>query len=489
MRRPPDGLGPIVTLDRRLRRPLHRQLYDGYREAILDGRLRPGQRLPSTRTLAQDLQISRIPAIMAFEQLLAEGYLESRVGAGSFVSAALPDQPPVDGNRKTGPQARRAGPRRVPASRFLPSSEPWLALRGPFRASHPAFDEFPAELWARLVARHARRLSPRQMAYGDPMGLPALREALATHLRTVRSATCTPEQIMIVSGSQQALALAAQSLLEPGDAVWLEEPGYGGARDALTLASTRIVAVPVDQDGLDVAAGIARAPDARAAYVTPSHQYPLGVIMSAPRRLQLLDWARRRGAWLFEDDYDSEYRYEGQPLASLYGLDGDARVLYVGTFSKVLFPALRMGYLVIPRDLVERFRRFRGAMDISTALLYQAVLADFIREGHFARHLRRMRGIYAERRRALEAALVRELGAVVRVVGDRAGMHLVILLSRDTRDHDIAVRAAGRGLSVIPLSSCYTGRATERGLVLGYGSTRLGEITDAVRRLKFVLRA
>ena len=488
MKRAPEGLGPIVTLDRRLRRPLHRQLYDGYREAILDGRLRPGQRLPSTRILADELHISRIPAVMAFDQLLAEGYVESFVGAGTFVSAALPDQRPTQAGRNSPSAAHRAGPRRVPPSRFQAPAEPWLELRGPFRASHPAFDEFPAELWARLVARHARRLSPRHMAYGDPMGLPALREALATHLGTVRSVSCVPEQIMIVNGSQQALALAAQALLSAGDEVWLEEPGYGGARDALTLAGARIVPVPVDRDGLDVEAGMARARDARAAYVTPSHQYPLGMIMSASRRLQLLEWARRRGAWLFEDDYDSEYRYDGQPLSSLYGLDTDARVLYVGTFSKILFPALRIGYLVIPRDLVARLRRFRGAMDISTALLYQAVLADFIREGHFARHLRRMRGIYAERRLALEAALARELGAEPRVVGEHAGMHLVVMLPEGARDHEIALGAARRGISAIPLSSCYAGRRTERGLVLGYGSTHLSEIPDAVRRLKAVLR-
>jgi GntR family transcriptional regulator/MocR family aminotransferase len=211
------------------------------------------------------------------------------------------------------------------------------------------------------------------------------------------------------------------------------------------------------------------------------------MIMSAARRLQLLEWARRHGAWLFEDDYDSEYRYDGQPLASLHGLDTDARVLYIGTFSKILFPALRIGYLVVPRDLVARLKRFRGAMDISTAALYQAVLADFIREGHFARHLRRMRGIYAERRRALEAALTRELGTERRVVGEHAGMHLAVMLPSNARDHDIALRAARRGISVIPLSSCYTGRPVARGLVLGYGSTRLAEIPDAVRQLKSVL--
>jgi GntR family transcriptional regulator/MocR family aminotransferase len=478
MKRPPEGLGPVVALDRRLARPLHRQLYDGYRDAILDGRLRPGQRLPSTRSLAHDLRVSRIPVVMAFEQLVAEGYLESRVGAGTFVSTALPVPASV--------QPRRPRPRLLPPDRLPPRLEPRLDLRGPFRVGQPALDEFPAVLWARLIARHARRMTRRLMTYEDPMGVPALREALAAHLGTVRSVACSPEQILIVSGSQQALALAAQVLIEPGDAAWLEEPGYGGARDALLLAGARIVPVPVDSEGLDVAEGIARASDARVAYTTPSHQYPLGVIMSAPRRLQLLDWARRRGAWLLEDDYDSEYRYDGPPLASLHHLDDDARVIYVGTFSKILFPAVRVGYLVIPPDLVGRFRRLREAMDVFPAPLHQAALAELIRDGHFARHLRRMRGIYAERRRALEGALERELPAL-RVVGHHAGMHLVVMLSPDVRDRDVAARAARRGISVIPLSSCYGGRRARYGLMLGYGSTRLAEIPDAVRRLKAAL--
>jgi GntR family transcriptional regulator/MocR family aminotransferase len=377
----------------------------------------------------------------------------------------------------------------VPPTRLPARSEPWFDLRGPFRLAQPAFDEFPTELWARLVARHARRSSLRQLAYGDPMGLLALREALAEHLRTFRSVTCSPEQIMIVSGSQQALALAGQALLVPGDPVWLEEPGYPGARDALRLAAARIVPVPVDEEGLDVAAGERLCPDARAAYVTPSHQYPLGVIMTAARRLQLLDWARRRGAWIIEDDYDSEVRYGGEPLVSLHGLDGDARVLYVGTFSKILFPALRVGYLVLPADLAPRFRSFRDAMDIFPASLYQSVLAELVREGHFVRHLRRMRRVYAERRRALEAAIREELGADARVVGDQAGFHLVVLLPPGVRDREVATRAARAGVSVVPLSTCYAGKRSRPGLVLGFGSTRPGEMREALRKLRPLLRA
>jgi GntR family transcriptional regulator/MocR family aminotransferase len=369
------------------------------------------------------------------------------------------------------------------------ADEPWLDSAGPFRAAQPALDEFPADVWAHLVARRSRMLSRQQMMYGDAMGLAALREVLADHLRTVRSVRCTADQIMIVSGSQQALAVAARALVSPGDEVWMEEPGFSGARDALVLAGARLVSVPVDDHGLDVAAGIARRPTVSAAYVTPSHQYPLGVIMSAPRRLQLLDWARRRGAWVLEDDYDSEYRYDNQPIASLQGLDTDQRVVYIGTFSKVLFPALRVGYLVIPPDLVARFGRVRAAMDNSPAPLYQAVLHDFLRDGHFARHFRRMRAIYAERRRALVGAIESELGDAVRITGDRAGMHLVVMLPSGARDREIAVRASRQGISVIPLSSCYASPGRVRpGLLLGYGTTRVSEIPDAVRRLRAVLR-
>ncbi|HUJ61935.1 MAG TPA: PLP-dependent aminotransferase family protein [Kofleriaceae bacterium] len=481
MKRPPDGLGPIVPLDRRLARPLHRQLYDGYREAILDGRLRPGQRLPSTRSLARDLRISRMPVVLAFEQLVAEGYVESRVGAGSYVSALHAGSAP--------PAAAppRPGRRRLPRAALPELAEPWLDSWGPLRVGQLGLEQFPADVWGRLVARRSRVLPRRQLMYGDAMGYPPLREVLADHLRTVRSVRCTADQIMIVSGSQQALALAGRALLAPGDPVWIEEPGFPGARDALILAGARPVAVPTDADGLDVAAGIARCDRARAVYVTPSHQYPLGSIMSAPRRLQLLDWARRRGAWLIEDDYDSEYRYDNQPIASLQGLDDDRRVIYVGTFSKVMFPALRVGYAVLPLDLVTRFRRVRGALDNFPAPLYQAALYDFIRAGHFARHIRRMRGIYAERRALLVATIERELPEVT-IVGDRAGLHLVIVLPRGLDDRAIATRAARRGLSVIPLSSCFAGARARSGLLLGYGATDATAIPDAVRRLAAIVR-
>jgi GntR family transcriptional regulator/MocR family aminotransferase len=325
------------------------------------------------------------------------------------------------------------------------------------------------------------------MKYGDPMGHRPFREAVAEYLRTARAARCEADQIMVVSGSQQALSLTARVLIDPGSPVWVEEPGYGGARDVLRLRSARLIPVPVDEEGLNVSAGIERCPEASAAYVTPSHQYPLGMVMSASRRLHLLDWAQRNGSWIIEDDYDSEYRYESLPIASLQGLDRDSRVLYVGTFSKVLFPALRLGYLVIPADLVARFVAVRDATDIFPPTFAQAVLADFIREGHFARHLRRTRALYRERRGALVDAIRDQLGDTLRVVGDEAGMHLVASLSKGTNDRDVSVRAARQGLWVIPLSPCYIGKASRQGFVLGFGGTSAPEILIGVRRLRAAL--
>jgi GntR family transcriptional regulator/MocR family aminotransferase len=325
------------------------------------------------------------------------------------------------------------------------------------------------------------------MNYGDPLGHAPFREAVAAYLRTARAVRCEADQVMVVSGSQQALSLTARVLVDPGDPVWVEEPGYGGARDVLRLRNARLVPVPVDEEGLSVSAGAERCPEARAAYVTPSHQYPLGMVMSVSRRLQLLDWARKHGSWVIEDDYDSEFRYESLPIASLQGLDLDSRVLYVGTFSKVLFPALRIGYIVIPSDLVARFVAVRNATDIFPPTFAQAVLTDFIREGHFARHLRRTRELYRERRGALVDAIREQLGDKAIAVGDEAGMHLVASLSRGSNDHDVSVRAARQGLWVMPLSHCYVGKARRQGLVLGFGGTSVPEISNGVRRLRTVL--
>jgi GntR family transcriptional regulator/MocR family aminotransferase len=330
-------------------------------------------------------------------------------------------------------------------------------------------------------------MDAKSFHYGDRMGLKALRETIAAYLRTARSLRCEAEQIMIVSGSQQALEISARVLLDPGSRVWVEEPGYGLARNVLALAGCRLVPVPVDMEGLDVAAGIKQCRKARAAVVTPSHQFPLGATMSARRRFQLLEWAQTTGSWIIEDDYDSEYRYESHPIASLQGLDANARVIYIGTFSKVLFPSLRLGYVVIPSDLVDRFLAIRRAMDLGPPSFYQEVLTDLINEGHFARHIRRMRSLYRERRTALVDSIGKELGSRIEVLGDEAGMHLTVTLPSGSCDVEIAERAARQNLWLWPLSPSYLGEVSRSGFILGFGSAPVAEIPRAVRKLRNLL--
>jgi GntR family transcriptional regulator / MocR family aminotransferase len=489
----PPGIVPVISIDRRSAAPLYRQLYEGFREAILERRLRAGQRMPSTRSLAVELGISRLPILGAYEQLVAEGYFRSGIGSGTFVASFLPAEgrtPEREPLQR--PIPARGGRRLVPRETdFLLTSEtaPWLRGWGAFRVSEPAVNRFPHEIWSRILGRRGRsaRRDPRSMNYGDAMGDRPFREAVAEYLRTARAVRCEADQVMAVSGSQQALSLIARVLIDPGSPVWVEEPGYGGARDVLRLRSAQLIPVPVDEEGLSVSAGIKACRQARAAYVTPSHQYPLGMLMSAPRRLQLLDWAQRNGSWIIEDDYDSEYRYESLPIASLQGLDRDSRVIYVGTFSKVLFPALRLGYLVIPADLVARFIAVRDATDIFPPTFAQSVLADFIRDGHFARHLRRMRTLYRERRAYLVDAIRTQLGGMLRVFGDEAGMHLAASLSRGYNDYEVSVRAARQGLWAMPLSRCYIRKASLQGFVLGFGGSDVDGIARGVRRLREVL--
>jgi GntR family transcriptional regulator/MocR family aminotransferase len=488
VRRTPVGILPVIEIDRRAAAPLYRQLYDGYRQAILDRRLRAGQRLPSTRSLAGELRISRIPVLNAFEQLLAEGYFESRVGSGTFVAQSLPDAA-VRPHSRAAPglssgssRARRIG--RCASALVREAPGRWFGGPGAFNVGQPPVDRFPLKVWHRLVTRHSRRFDPALLHYGPAMGLLRLREQIAAYLRTARAVRCEADQIMIVSGSQQALDLTARALVDPGAAVWLEEPGYFGARKAFTMAGARIVPVRVDDDGLDVEAGIRRCPRARAAFVTPSHQFPLGVTMSAARRLRLLDWARRSGAWIIEDDYDSEYRFGNLPIPALQGLDRDSRVIYFGTFTKLLFPSLRLGYVVLPRDLVAPFEAVRASMDLFTHTLHQAVLADFIEEGHFERHIRRTRLLCRERRTALVEALREHFGTTLAIRGDEAGMFLAAVLPEGVPDREIAQRAVERGLRVYPLSRCHLTKPGQTGFVLGYGGIGRGEIAAGVRRLR-----
>jgi len=486
------GVLAVVAVDRDSTTPLHRQIYDGYRDAILRGDLRPGQQLPSSRTLATEIGISRFPILDAYAQLLTEGYFESRTGAGTFVSASLPDQLTSVRQSTEGSAHIDSGPRTVSRRTALrpPFTEtPWRNGWGAFGVHQPALDRFPFRTWASLVTRHS--LSPRAHAihHVDPLGSEQFRNVISTYLKVSRGVRCDPRQIMIVSGSQQALDITSRVLLDAGDPVWMEEPGYQLTRAVLLGAGCRLVPVPVDREGMDVAAGIRQSRKARAAFVTPSHQYPFGSTMSASRRLQLLNWAHSSGAWIIEDDYDSEYRYGSMPIASLQGLDRNSRVIYIGTFSKVLFASLRVGYIVVPPDLVDRFITVRISMDIFPPYLHQEVLTDFINEGHFARHIRKMRLLYSERRSTLVSCIRDEFGDELQVHGAEAGMHITVTLPEGLQDVEIAGRAAGDRVWLWPLSPSYLGKKKRQGFVLGFGSAPVEQIPKAVRTLRAILSA
>jgi GntR family transcriptional regulator/MocR family aminotransferase len=490
-RRPAPPAALLLPLDPRAPTPLYRQLYGSLRAAILGGGVPAGARLPSTRLLADELGVSRNTVLLAFDQLRAEGYLEGAARSGTRVARALPSgRAPGAGMRPGLAAARMPQPLSARGRAILECPIPFLARGGspprPFRAGVPALDEFPRALWARLTARRWRR--PPVLGYGDVSGFGPLREAIAEYVRAGRGARCTADQILVVSGSQQGVDLAARLLLDPGDTVWMEDPGYAGARTALLAAGARLEPVPVDRDGLVVEAGRARAPWARMAYVSPSHQFPLGVTMSAARRLALLRWAAESGAWVLEDDYDSEFRYDARPLACLQGMDQDARVVYVGTFSKTIVPAIRLGYLVVPDGLIDAFRAARAAADRHSPTVDQAVLADFLVEGHFTRHVRRMRRLYAERQDALIEAIRERLPHRLEVTPSAAGMHLVGWLGEGESDVEASERAAAAGVEASALSRYAVRPPLRGGLLLGWAGHSPGAIREAAGRLARALR-
>jgi GntR family transcriptional regulator/MocR family aminotransferase len=461
-----------LSLDRQDTQPAYRQIYQRLRDAILAGDLAPGARLPSTRSLASQLATARGTVSFAYELLAGEGYILARGAAGTIVDPEL-------GARRRGARGP-AMPRRA-----APPATPAPAAPLPFQMGLPALDAFPRKLWSRLAARRARGLAAGALAYQDPAGAPALRRALVAYLGIARGIACRAEQIFVTAGFQGALGLIAQTLLRRDDQVWIEDPGYFLARQALALAGARLVPVPVDRDGLDVAAGIARAGAARFAVVTPAHQAPLGVMLALPRRLALLAWAARAGAWIIEDDYDSEFRYRGRPLPALKSLDERGRVVYAGTFSKVLFPGLRLGYLVVPDPLVERFALACALLQPQAAPLPQAIAAEFITEGHFARHIRRMRQLYADRRAALVAALRAQLALAID--SPPGGMHVLARLPAGTDDQALAARARDAGLAPSALSAAAIEAACGAGLLLSFTNIAATDATRAVRRLGRVL--
>src|SRR5262245_61770433 len=484
-----------LGLDRASGVPFYRQIYDGVREAILSGRLRPGARLPSTRVLASDLETSRNTVLAAFGQLLAEGYLEGRVGAGTTVAGTPPETLLRARPEATGPGRPGRRPRLSRRGALLVGRRGGLATRAfaarPFRPGLPGLDAFPFDLWTRLLARRWRRVPRQLLDYGEPAGYAPLREAIAAYLGEARAVRCEAAQVIVVTGAQQAVDLAARVLLDPGDTAWVEDPGYPGARGALVAAGIRLAPIAVDAEGLDVRRGARGAPRARLVYVTPSHQYPLGGTMTLNRRLALLEWASRSGAWILEDDYDSEYRYAGRPLAALQGLDTAGRVIYAGTFSKVLFPALRLGYLVVPPDLVDAFVAARALADRHSPSVTQAALADFIDGGHFARHVRRTRALYAERQAALLRAARRTLGGRLEVLPAEAGMHLMGWLPEGIDDRAAARAALAHGVDAPPLADYRArpaGRGVRGGLMLGYAAYTPREIEEACERLAAALR-
>ena len=469
-----DSLLIDLNLDRAGAQPLNEQLYKGIKGLILAGVLRPGARLPASRILARELEVSRNTVLAAFDQLLAEGFTEARPGAGTRVSADLPD---LSGDLRAAGQVPddAADPPPLPArvldlmSRHMPGP----GVLRPFLPGLPDVSAFPFDEWGRSVGRFWRRPPMGLLDDRDSRGHEPLRRAIADYLVAVRGAKCSADQIIITSGAQQGIDLCVRTLLEPGAPVVMENPGYRGLISAFSSAGAKVAQVPVDEEGLDIARARALVPRPRLLAVTPSHQFPLGSTMSLARRLDLLAWARDAGFWVLEDDYDSEYRYRGRPLAALQGLDGGGRVIYVGTFSKVMFPALRLGYLAVPEPLVDAFVRLRGAVDDFPALAMQPVLAEFMDSGRFGAHVRRMRQIYGERQAVLRDELVRRFAGRFEVPDDDAGMHLTVILASDgtapgIADGAITREAAALGITARALSGYYDGTAKRHGLVLGY---------------------
>jgi GntR family transcriptional regulator/MocR family aminotransferase len=490
----PDGIGP-----------LYQQIYRAIRDAILAGALAPGERVPSTRTLMEQLRVSRNTVVMAYEQLLGEGYLDARVGAaGTVVASTLPQDAFGLSTSKTArppvarPRLAVAGERIVRGARAtseslgIPAltwelSPPRIAYD--FRPGKAAFADVPYARWCRLLGSRARRARLRDLDYGPPQGRLELRDAIANRLRRLRGIDVSPDRIVIVNGTQQALDLICRVLVDPGDRVVIEEPHYTGARSAFACAGAELVPATVDHNGIQVPKVTAKRRAVRLAYVTPSHQFPTGVVMPVARRLELLNWATHQQAFVVEDDYDSEYRYDGPPLQALAGLDRDGRVIYVGTFSKILFPALRLGYLVLPESLVESITAVKANGDTGTAALEQLTLADFISEGHFDRHLRRTNISNAARRNALVDAIRKEFGDRAEVYGANTGLHLLVWLKnkRGGMIDDVFQKALTAGVGLFPVDAFYLKPPPRTGVVLGYAPLREREIREGIRRLAAAL--
>lgn len=456
------------------------------RQSILTGALPMGSRLPPTRALAHELGVARQTVVLAYERLAAEGYVRARTGSGTYVASDLPDQAPAPAEparvAAAGLSARGRRLAEVPASATVRESALGLLLAGGL----PAPDLFPAQAWNRCATRVLKSLAAGLASYPPPQGLPILREQIAAHLAATRGLIADPACIIVTAGTQQALRIAAELLLDPGDPVWVEEPGYIAGRGALLAAGARLVPIPTDHEGMDVAAGIETAADARLVLVAPSHATPLGGTLPIGRRLALLDWARRQGAWVLEDDCDSEFRWEGKPLPPLATLDQAGHVIYCGTFSKTLAPALRIGFAIVPAPLVPAFVRLRTLMDRGTEAFTQATLTEFMRQGLLAPHVRRMRTEYARRRAALLDAMTRFVRHA-KPLPAPGGLHMVVRLPDDANEAAVVRACRARDLAVVPLGAYYNASPTMKGLVVGFAATPVGMAVDAARRLEAAL--
>jgi GntR family transcriptional regulator / MocR family aminotransferase len=471
--------------------PAFRWLYASLRSAILEGRLHPASRLPATRDLARQYRLSRGTIVNAIEQLKSEGYVQARTGSGTYVSDTLPDEllQVARSSRPLQPPQEKMKPRRISAYAgrvdLFPNFAPHRTRA--FRPNLPALDLFPVALWAQVAARRLRKVSTNFLLGCDALGYLPLREAVADYLSTSRGVSCVAGQVAIVSGAQEALDLVARLFVNPGDRVCMENPGYIGATAVFRALGAKISYVPLDEEGMRL--GEATLRNARLVYVTPGHQFPLGITMSLPRRLQLLESARKSGTLILEDDYDSEYRYSGRPVPALQGLDHHGQVLFMGSFSKVLFPSLRLGYLVLPSDLTDRFSVTLSITRRHAPLMEQAVLCDFITAGHFGRHLRRMREIYAERLNVLLHCAKQNLSGLLEISGVEAGLQTVGWLQRGVNGESAAAAAAERNVEVIPLSVYSRGNAASRGLQLGFAAVDAKEIRRGVQDLAIALEA
>ncbi len=492
MRRVPSSLiASALAPDRASTEPLHKQLYERLREHILSRRLAPGLQLPSTRVLASDLAISRTPILQAIEQLKAEGYLEASIGSGTYVARFLPDQRVVATQAVALTGARQSGNHHQPGfkSHRVVTHQirtiPPVTYR-PFQPGFPALDAFPFAIWSKLLQRLQTCANSILLGYGSPAGYLPLRRAIASYLTIARGMRCHEDQVIVVSGAQQALSLAIRALAEPGDSVLLEDPGYFGAQAAFDASSVKLLPVPIDQDGVMVP-DMHEGARGRILYTTPANQFPLGITMSVGRRRQLLNWAHKSGVGILEDDYDGEFRYSGCPLPSLQSFDSTGSVIYVGTFSKVLFPGLRLGYIVVPAHLVEVFTAAKRSLDYHCPMIEQFVTAEFINDGHFARHIRRMRTLYLERLEALLEAARAEMDCQFEIRRPDGGMHVVARLGQGVDDQTVATDAAHLGISAMPLSSCYLGPDRISGLVLGFAGYKPQQIRLAMQKLSRVI--